>query len=350
VLAFRSTARRVWSLGLIVGLLAIPATTQAAPTPGEDRLRRAQALERERDLAAALRILKPVGANTEAGKHRVLLGEAMAAISASAVYSGLDDYERAEAVLEAVLKKLDASRDVHVAMALHRRLAAIGRRERTRTDAEARALLRKAGVLEGQDEHEEAAATYKIVADRPAGEVSEALIQQAKLGRIRAETAALEEEHDPLRRFWHWVKDPLGTVAKWGLYGLLILGIIGLIALGRRAIRRLPPADRTALVLEDLTAPTSERNAKNRVLTRELMTSMKSLGVGGGESSSAEIDETPDLDGTLLVNLKVVGSGLEAFESTIHDGPRSRSDSSPSARVSSSRWARSTFASDRSTS
>ena len=67
--ASRLTARRLWGLGLLVGLLTVAAPAHAAPA--DDRLRRAQALERRGELGAALRILRPARSNTEAGKHRV---------------------------------------------------------------------------------------------------------------------------------------------------------------------------------------------------------------------------------------------------------------------------------------
>lgn len=317
-MAIRSKSSRLAGLTLLLALLALLMAPHLAAAP-VDRLRQAQALERQGQLAAALRSLGRVPPNSRAAKHRARLQQSLDALRASTLYVHAEDYQRAQAVLRAVLPKLDTARDVYLARALHNRIARIGRVKRAMADAEALAALRKARDLLEDEEYANAAAAYKVVAEKPASDVSQALIQRAKLGQIRAETAEIADEPPWFERLWNWLKDPAQTVLTWLLYAFLILVAIGLLVAGRWVIRRLPPADRTALALEDLTAPTNERNAKNRVLTRELMTSIKSLGVGGADSSSAEIDDTPDLDGALLVNLQVVGTGLEAFESTIHD-------------------------------
>jgi tetratricopeptide (TPR) repeat protein len=115
-------------------------------------------------------------------------------------------------------------------------------------------------------------------------------------------------------QLWEAVKGPLATVLKWLVYAILIIGAVWVLLLLRRLWRLLPPRRGTIVVVEDLVADLKDRQTASHVLSRRLLTEITSLGsTEGGEI--AEIDETGDLDGTFVANLRIAGEGVEKLDS-----------------------------------
>lgn len=122
---------------------------------------------------------------------------------------------------------------------------------------------------------------------------------------------------------WAFLTEPLWTVVKWSIYVLLIGGAVGALILARRCLQRWLPARRGIVVgLEDLSAAVGERNLASHVLSRQLLTELQGL-ASPVSKPDADIDETADLDRSVLANLNLglAGDGVQQLDALVEGEP-----------------------------
>ncbi len=275
-------------------------------------------LQREEagDLKAALNLLIPfVKANPgegDAASHLGLLQETIRIQGLAAAFRREKDDERAKAVLESLLAKLDPVRDGHLVVAVARSLREI-RAESLRTEEEeARGQLAAAQVLVEAGKYDDALAMYDEVARSPSGQVSREILHEARLGRIRA-TSAKARSLSPT--FWGEIGQSgrLGarTVSQWLVY-LIAAALLGLLFSSVRG--RIPIRPGTAIQLQELTAPATEQEGRNQHLVREFL---QRLTPGGHSAPHGE--EFDDFDDKALSHLRLEVDPLADLQTFLHE-------------------------------
>jgi tetratricopeptide (TPR) repeat protein len=312
---------------LAVVALALTLTTGAVAALGS--FERALNLEKQGrfdEAAAVLASAKHLA--PEKAKHANALKTALRTLIAADVYGRNGQREQEELTLKALVKKLDPVRDVFIRSQVARRLASVVDKEHGKADREARATLRRARELEQENQFDDAADTFGRVASAADSGISNALIQEGMIGKLRAQREDADADHDkPLdEQTMDWVGAKGEALAGWADTLLPLIVALGLITLlfhvpGWRA----PTQDRTEIKLTDWSAERSERGQKSLALSRQLKAEIDAA--SRPTVSGTEVDETRDLDGSGVPGLIPGGdeiSGLDAVipeDSSIKIGP-----------------------------
>jgi tetratricopeptide (TPR) repeat protein len=307
----------------------LPQTSAPAPDPFSQAL----ALEKAGKLTEAYTILQKEKLRQAHTEHVAKLEAVLRVLEIASLYSEMRQYEMARTALNEQLAKLDPVSDVHLMVAVYKKITAVDAEARQAADEEAEALLTKAATLLEAKKYEEAVTTYRSVVERKPTEISEELIRRARLGQIQAETAQAKAQTAGFgEEITDAMKKGVRTIFQLLIYFAGATVLIFLLVFFRKLI---PARNETVIVAEDLTASAEEREARSRSLIREITTEIKSLekDITGAESinlsedlnSKGYSEEPESLDGAsstcfgTFVDLSVSSQELAKIESLIQE-------------------------------
>ncbi|MET0602789.1 MAG: tetratricopeptide repeat protein [Baekduia sp.] len=277
----------------------------AAGTTDANRVARADAFERAGKLDEAFGQLAALAKPTKAQRaHRAHVRTAAGALIAAAALTKLKDDAAAKKALDTALAELDPGGDAVIRAKLAEESAAAAERAsaavaaaRAPANKQAEATLQKGDALGRDERWQDAAAMYKSVATKPAGEIDAAIRQRATTKQLAAEKEAVEAEPGALREFgdtvWHGIRD----VIAWLLVPLILLGLLFgvLIAVHAALWRRPRPGIQLAVV--DASDAMKDRNGRDEALAAALLDAIEDVRSGSWAAGGSEIDERRDLDG-----------------------------------------------------
>jgi hypothetical protein len=290
-----------------------------AAASGTGAYRAAIALEREGRLADAANLLKHSRLAPAKRAHEHALSGALHAMGAAAAYEQHGQPVAARDALAAALEKLDPARDVYVAIELRKRLAAA-------TDAASHGLDRQARATLGQGRDDErrgrlaqAKIAYEAVVGLAKAGVAPVLVDQARAGELRVERTA-EPQRGHFVRLGDWIGDQFATLGGWlaPVVPILLLVSVALLLMLVPRLRR-PKANQTLINLTDWSTDRTDRAQESFALARQFKAEIDAA-ARGSDSSSSEIDETRDLDGSLVPGLKVTGDEIGGINALLPDG------------------------------
>ena len=291
---------------LVTATFGVAAVQSAsAATTDADRVARADKFERAGKLDEAFGQLSALAKPTKAQRaHRAHVRTAASALVAAAALTKLKDDAAAKKALDTALTKLEPGGDAVIRAKLAQESATAARRAsaaaaaaRAPANEQAEATLLKGDALGRDERWEDAAAMYKSVATKPAGEIDAAIRQRATTKQLAAEKQAVEAEPSALREFgdtvWHGIRD----VVAWLLVPLILLGLLFgvLIAVHAALWRRPRPGIRLAVV--DASDAMKDRDARDEALAAALLDAIEDVRSGSWAAGGSEIDERRDLDG-----------------------------------------------------
>jgi tetratricopeptide (TPR) repeat protein len=296
---------------VLLVLLASASSSEVAP---EEIPSDVLALEKQGQLDAALALLGRKGPTLAKSPHAANLRLGLQALAAATVYRKHQEWEAGKRVLDAAKAKQEPLRDIWILLALEHEQASFRKEQRSLADSDARAFVERAAALAAAGRYDEALALYRDVADRKSDDLSPALIQQARLGRAEAEAGKARAATPTFRRT---LLEAMTKALQTFLQGILLFLGGALVLWGLLSMPRfLPARDETAIRVEDLTVPPSDREAMSRELTREVARGLqgKSLGAAG-----ASLDEVEDVDAPGFGNIAVVVQELVGLEDLVQD-------------------------------
>ena len=244
---------------------------------------------------------------------------ALAAIAAASVYEANGQPVAARDALSAALTKLDPVRDVYIAIALRKRLAAAADASSHGLEREATAMLRHARADEQRGKLEQAKKEYEAVIGLAKAGLSPALVDRAHAGELRAERAAADVHRGHGARFLGWIGAQFATLGGWlaSVVPILLLVLLALLLTLVPRLRR-PRVGQTLINLTDWSAETAARAQKSFALARQFKAEVDAA-TRGSDSSNAEIDETRDLDGALVPGFRATGDEIGGIDVLLPD-------------------------------
>jgi tetratricopeptide (TPR) repeat protein len=240
---------------------------------------------------------------------------AAGALVAAAALTNLKDDATAKKAIDAALTKLDPGADAVIRAKLAEASAAAAGRAsaaaaaaRAPADEQAEGTLLKGDALRRDERWEDAAAMYKSVATKPAGEIDAEIRLRATAKQLEAEEQAVEAEPTALHEFVSTVWDRIRDVAAWLLVPLVLFGVLAAI---HAALRRNPrPGIRLAVV--DASDAMKDRDGRDEALAAALLDAIQDVRAGSLAAGGSEIDERRDLDGMAPPPV-AVGAGTGAL-------------------------------------
>ena len=259
-------------------LLYLSSPSASADVLPDDVLR----LERDGKFAES-RVLLQELKTPDAQTHLALLDEIERVDVIHRDYTQSGMHAEARRALEAVLAKLDATRDAYLILRVQRTID--GLRRPGDAEAMAQALLDRADGLLARGAHARAKEVYATVAASAAADVGQATVSRAKRGVLKAERARVDDEP---ATFMQELAGPMPgagrTLLQWVLWG----AVIGLLFfLGGRLRRTLLLRDGTVIELVDLTSSGDARGPANHELNEALKRAIdRIITVGAGRGSA----------------------------------------------------------------
>jgi tetratricopeptide (TPR) repeat protein len=281
------------------------------------KFQRALALEQQgrfKEAAALLASARRLGPGKR--EHATALNQALKALDAAEIYRGGDQLEQAEMTLKSAMDKLDRVRDPYIFLKVSKRLAALTKTEHAEADKEARAGLKRAAELESDEHYDDAAEAYGAVAS--ATDVSPSLVNEARVGKRRAqrEDATAEDDQSVGEEVGGWFADRGHDVADWAVTLLpLVLALVAFAILLRIPYWRRPEGGKTQIKMTDWGAERTERKQKSLALGQQFKAEIDAAAAAG--ASGAEVDETKDLDGSVVPGLSPAGDEISGIDDVI---------------------------------
>jgi tetratricopeptide (TPR) repeat protein len=164
-----------------------------------------------------------------------------------------------------------------------------------------------------------------VAQDKGLNPIRDAFIKselQRRLVDVRTVVASTKKEKPGFfADVWNEVEDSSKTVLKWLIIaaGLIVLvlaaAFLGVVLRNARNVQK-----GVGIALEDLTAEPAKRPNSNRALGRELSVAIAAASQSTTDEPHAEIDVVKDLDGSVSVNVRVVGDDLATLDPYLDDG------------------------------
>jgi tetratricopeptide (TPR) repeat protein len=298
----------------LTGFGASGAPSQKTQTSAELLMAQVGELEDKGDLQDALVLLgRPELAVTQSPHAEAVRG-VLEAQEFADYYHQSHQYHRALSEFNKLVPRLDSVRDSHLIRAISVIRDRLEADLRASDEREARVLLDQAGVLQRSGKYKEAGAVYSQLLNRTSNDVAidETLLLRAKQGVIETTGADIRAQNPS---WLSSLENGLLTLLQWAIYVLMAYTLVNLLMWVPQVVS---PRKGTVLDLVDLSAPDDQRDESSRNLMQQMFWAIKEL-IRNSEGSNP-IDQVGDLDGTVLVNLRVlVPDRADKVGELIHD-------------------------------
>jgi hypothetical protein len=211
-------------------------------------------------------------------------------------------FKEAEALLQKNRESADVLKDPGLVGAERKKTAELHEAIEKAFKAQLDASIAKADEMQKEGKYAEAAKCYDealaLNATKLETPLTPSLRNDLEARKKKAEAKKARSETSFGAQFVKSVIAGLTTLVTWTI---CLIAALLLFWVAARLKRFLPPQEGARIALDDLTASTSEREEKNRALTRDVAVRLATIGSASGQS--AELDGTPDLDSANLPNI-----------------------------------------------